>query len=156
MAPGTKARTSARTKARTSARASTGALLTAAKTSECLLGGTAQRETRGNLGCQRRLLRTRHVREGRGTEGRGTEVGGEDLAIYWFDVRPGGPRDGGHEGTADCGPEGVLRVHRGLVQREGADEARVKLTEEAGNGPRAAVDGGVLEAEGFGGGGSWC
>ena len=32
----------------------------------------------------------------------------------------------------------------------GADEARVKLTEEAGNGPRAAVDGGVLEAGGLG------
>ena len=33
------------------------------------LGGTAQREPRGNLGCRRRLLGTRHVREGRGTEG---------------------------------------------------------------------------------------
>ena len=90
------------------------------------------------------------VREGQGTEGRGTEVGGEDLAKYWFDVRPGGQRDGVHEGTAYCGPEGVHQVHRGLVQGVGADGARVQLTEEAGNGPRAAVDGGVLEAGGLG------
>ena len=104
------------------------------------------------VGCQRRLLGTRHVREGRGTEGQGTEVGGEDLAIYWLDVRPGGRRDGGHEGTADCVPEGVLRVRRGLVQGVGADEARVQVTEEVGNGPRAAVDGGIFEAEGL----VWC
>jgi len=37
----------------------------------------------------------------------------------------------------------VLRVRRGLEPGVGADEARVKLTEEAGNGPRAAVGGGV-------------
>ena len=62
-------------------------------------------------------------------------IGGEDLAKYWFDVRPGGQRDNGHEGTADCGPRGVLRVHRQLVQGVGAEEARVHLTEEAGYGP---------------------
>ena len=114
-------------------------------------GSSAQREARGNVGCQRRLPGTHHVREGRGTE-----VSVKDLVIYCFDVRPGGPRDGGHEGTADCGPEGVLRVHRGRVQGVGADEARVQLIEEAGNGPRAAVDEGVLETEGFGSGGPWC
>ena len=32
----------------------------------------------------------------------------------------------------------------------GADEARVLLIKEAGNNPRAAVDGGVLKAEGLG------
>ena len=61
-------------------------------------GGTAQREARGNLGCQRKLLGTRHVREGRGTEGRGAEVGGVDLAKYWFtysqeDGEMGGTRE---------------------------------------------------------------
>jgi len=53
----------------------------------------------------------------------------------------------GHEGTADCGPEGVLRVHRGRVQRVGANEAWVRLTEGAGDGLLVAVDGGVSEAE---------
>ena len=53
-------------------------------------------------------------------------------------------------GTADYGPEGVLRAHGGLVQGMGADEARVQLAEEAVKGPRAVVDGGVWEAEGVG------
>ena len=64
-----------------------------------------QLEARDNLGCQRRLLGTRRVRGGRGTEG--VEVGVEDPAKYWLDVRPGGPRERGHEGTANCGPEGA-------------------------------------------------
>ena len=61
---------------------------------------------------------------GRGTEGRGTEVGGEDLAKYWFDVRPGGPRDGGHEGNTPMAvPMGFSGFHRGLAKGVGANEA---------------------------------
>jgi len=52
--------------------------------------------------------------------------------------------------TADCGPEGVLRAHRGRVQGVGAGEARVQLEEGAGDGLRAAGDGGVSEVEGLG------
>ena len=70
-----------------------------------------------------------------------------------FDVKPGGPRDEGHEGTADCGPDGVLRVRRGRVQGVGADEAQVRPPDVAGNGLRAAADGGVLGGGQEGGGG---
>ena len=71
------------------------------------------------------------------------------------DAKPGGPLDGGREGTTDGGPEGVLQVRRGRVHGVGADEARVHAPDVAANGLQAAADGGVPDVGGGqkGGGG---